>query len=104
MLYSSGKSILETLIDLVQSMTIHPYLEDEIDVLIDLLAELARFHEVLHTLDLKACMNVWNFYSKFATDYFDHMKYDFFIYSRYYLHRRERRRMCYFLKPKVKRA
>ena len=60
-------------------MTIHPYLEDEIDVLVDLLAELARFHEVLHTLDLKACMNVWNFYSKFATDYFDHMKYDFFF-------------------------
>ena len=75
LMYARGKNLLETLLSLVENMSVHPHLDDEIAILVELMDDLTNFHEALYAIDLKACMSVWNFYTKLATDFAEHLKY-----------------------------
>eukprot|EP00088_Acartia_fossae_P015968 TRINITY_DN1887_c0_g1_i3.p1 TRINITY_DN1887_c0_g1~~TRINITY_DN1887_c0_g1_i3.p1 ORF type:complete len:893 (+),score=172.44 TRINITY_DN1887_c0_g1_i3:88-2766(+) len=75
LMYTRGKNLLETLLSLVENMSVHPHLEDEIAILVELMDDLTNFHEALYAIDLKACMSVWNFYTKLATDFAQHLRF-----------------------------
>ena len=74
LLYVKGRTLLESFVSLVDKMKIRTALEDELDILVILCADLLAFHEVLFAMDLKASFAVWKLYGKLLKDNYNKLR------------------------------